>query len=99
LQEECGLASEAWTGLGTFAIDGNRGQAKVHIFLAWDCRAAEPIPSDDLEVGELVWLTADELDAHLHKGDIATLGVAAATLLALPLIRLRHGRNVAAPII
>ena len=59
--------------------------------------AAAPIPSDDLETGEQVWLTADELEAHLQEGDVATLGVAAATLLALPQIRLRHGRDNAVP--
>ena len=96
LQEECGLASDEWISLGAFTIDGNRGQAKAHMFLAWDCVAVERIPSDDLEVGEQVWLTADELEAHLREGDIATLGVAAATLLALPLIRLRYGGKNAA---
>ena len=97
LQEECSLASGEWISLGAFAIDGNRGPAKAHLFLAWDCVAAAPIPSDDLEAGEQVWLTADELEAHLHEGDIATLGAAVATLLALPLIRPRHGRNNAVP--
>ena len=37
LQEECCLASGEWISLGAFAMDGNRGQFKAHLFLAWNC--------------------------------------------------------------
>jgi ADP-ribose diphosphatase len=96
LHEEAGLTSGEWVDLGAFAIDGNRGPAEAHLFLAWNCGKAARIPSDDLESGEPVWLTAEELEAHLREGAIATLGVAAAVLLALPLIRKRYGGDRAA---
>lgn len=98
LHEECGLISGDWTSLGKFTMDGNRGKAEAHLFLAWNCVTAESISSDDLEVGERVWLRIDELEAHLRNGTIAMLGATTAMLLALPLIRRRFGTDVASAI-
>lgn len=94
LQEESGLMSSHWNRLGSFTIDGNRGQTKAYLFIAWDCIQTERIPSDDLETAQAVWLGVDELENHLQKGDVATISVATALLLALPLIRARFKKRL-----
>ena len=52
--EEAGSASESWKSLGSYYVDGNRGQARAHIFVAHNCRSVKARPSDDFEahVGE-----------------------------------------------
>jgi ADP-ribose pyrophosphatase len=76
LNEEAGLTSENWRHLGSYCIDGNRGQARAHIYVAHDCRSIEGCPSDDLEeqIGE--WLTPRQWAEQLAAGRVATLGAA-----------------------
>jgi ADP-ribose pyrophosphatase len=78
LHEEAGLASENWQHLGSYCIDGNRGQARAHIFLAHDCRSIEAFPSDDLETHVGEWLTPQQWSDHLAAGQVATLGAVTA---------------------
>jgi ADP-ribose pyrophosphatase len=83
LQEEMGLAGREWVSLGQYEIDGNRGIATCHLYLARGAyRCAIPKP-DDLEEQELVSLSIDELKAALKAGEIKVLPWAAAVSMAL----------------
>lgn len=74
LLEETGLEAACWTNLGGYLVNANQGGAWSHMFHATGCRrsAAAP-PSDDLEGGELLFLTRAELLAAIGRGDIALL--------------------------
>lgn len=78
LREEVGLASDKWHHLGSYCLDGNRGQARAHILSAHDCRFVEAYPSDDLEeqIGE--WLTPQQWYEYLVTGKVVTLATALA---------------------
>ena len=78
LHEEAGLASESWQLLGSYCIDGNRGQARAHICVAHNCRSIEARPSDDLETQIGEWLTPQQWGEQLAAGSVATLGAAMA---------------------
>jgi ADP-ribose pyrophosphatase len=78
LQEEAGLASEHWRCLGSYFIDGNRSQARAHIYTASYCRSIAPSHSDDLETHIMEWLTPQEWSQYLAAGNIATLGAVVA---------------------
>jgi ADP-ribose pyrophosphatase len=83
LLEETGYRAETWRHLGTFAVDGNRGMGRAHIYLARQLRAAaEPAP-EDLEELRLELIGLEDLARHLEAGDVATLGAAAAVALGL----------------
>lgn len=85
LREECGLASESWSSLGAFHLDGNRSQARCHIWLADRCFAAPAMPSDDPEESRFEWMTLDQWLDHIDSGAVATLAAAwAVTRAALP---------------
>ena len=90
LQEECALQSSDWSKLGACCIDGNRGDAEVHIFIAWGCTEAEEIPTDDLETCHALWIGVNELRVHLDVGRFRTLGAYAAALRALPVLEQRY---------
>jgi ADP-ribose pyrophosphatase len=94
LQEECALQTRELSGLGSCTIDGNRGEAKVHFFVAWDCFEAPVLPSDDLEVGEAFWISVRELQEHLDLGQFRTLGAFATALRLLPLLEQRLGQRI-----
>jgi ADP-ribose pyrophosphatase len=83
LQEEAGLASDNWQSLGSYCIDGNRGQACAHIWAAHHCRTVAARPSDDLEVHVEAWLTPQQWSQHLADGSVATLGAAIAVYAAI----------------
>ncbi len=91
LHEEAGLASDDWHGIGSYCVDGNRGQARVHIFVARDCRPIEGRPSDDLEeqVGER--LSPQQWSEYLMSGGVATLGAAIAVSAGI-LANSKHSR-------
>ena len=89
LQEECALQSNEWADLGARVIDGNRGEAKVHVFIAWNCVDAQAIPSDDLESGDAFWVGVSELREYLEAGKFLTLGAFAAALQVLPFLERR----------
>jgi len=78
LREEARLASENWQQMGSYCIDGNRGQARAHFFAAHDCWSVEARPSDDLEEPMEEWLTPQQWRDYLAAGDVATLGAAMA---------------------
>jgi ADP-ribose pyrophosphatase len=78
LREEAGLESIDWQQVGSYCVDGNRSQARAHIFVAHDCRATEARGSDDLEehIGE--WLTPRQWAEYLAADTVTTLGAAMA---------------------
>jgi len=78
LREEAGLESINWQQVGSYCVDGNRSQARAHIFVAHDCRATEARGSDDLEehIGE--WLTPRQWAEYLAADTVTTLGAAMA---------------------
>ncbi|MDF3127625.1 NUDIX hydrolase [Kiritimatiellaeota bacterium B1221] len=83
LQEETGLASDQWTDLGSYAIDGNRGCGNGHLFLAENCRQVGGEVQDDLEDQEKLILSRAELEAALFKGEFGVIPWTAALALAL----------------
>jgi ADP-ribose pyrophosphatase len=83
LLEELGCQSANWTSLGAFAIGGNRGAGRAHIFLATNCiQVAEPV-SGDLEEQEILWLALEDIRARWSAGEFVQLAATAAIGLAL----------------
>jgi ADP-ribose pyrophosphatase len=85
LLEETGYQARHWEGLGTFAIDGNRGCGRAHFFLA---REAYPVSSphaDDLEEQQLLKLTRPEVEAAVQRAAFKVLSWQA--IIALVLLR------------
>lgn len=83
LLEETGYQSNTWSSLGSFAIDGNRGCGRGHLFLAENCVFSGKTESDDLETQQLLRLTHDEVRAALLSGAFGVLPWTAALALAL----------------
>jgi ADP-ribose pyrophosphatase len=83
LLEETGYVADAWTFLGSYAVDGNRGCGHAHFFLARGARYAQPIHADDLEEQELLLLTRAELTAALVAGNFKLMSWVANVALAL----------------
>lgn len=85
LLEETGYDARHWEGLGSFAVDGNRGNGTAHFFLA---RSAFPVGkphSDDLEQQQLLKLTRPEVEAAVQRGAFKVLPWQA--VMALVLLR------------
>ena len=83
LREETGYEAAAWTPLGEYAVDANRGVGRAHFFLA---TAAHPVADpivDDLEEQELLHLTRGEVETALRGGEFKVLPWAAAVAIAL----------------
>lgn len=83
LLEETGYTAPDWTPLGVFAVDGNRGAGRAHLFLARHATPLQPIHADDLEEQELLLLTRAEMAASLAAGKFQVLPWATAIALAL----------------
>ncbi len=83
LLEETGHEAAAWTSLGRYVVDGNRGCGVGHLFLARGARKVAEPDADDLEEQELLLLTRDEVEAELVGGGLEVLSWATAVALAL----------------
>jgi ADP-ribose pyrophosphatase len=81
--EETGYEASEWTDLGTYQVDGNRGVAQAHLFLALGARRVTEPKADDLEEQEVVLLTRAQVEAALAAGDYKVLPWATAMALAL----------------
>lgn len=88
LREETGLASSQWTNLGSYAIDGNRGCGKGHLFLAETCEHVGEEVQDDLEDQEKMTLSRAEVEAALLNGEFGVMPWV--TALALALLRMKE---------
>lgn len=83
LLEETGYASDDWSPLGRYVVDGNRGCGHANLFLARNARWVQPIHADDLEEQQLLLLTRVEVEQGLRTGDFKVLGWTTVVALAL----------------
>lgn len=81
--EETGYAAPIWHDLGSYAVDGNRGAGRAHLFLAVDAEPVAEIDADDLEEQELVLLSRAEVAEALMAGQFKVMAWAAVVALAL----------------
>jgi len=89
LREETGYASEDWTSLGRYVVDGNYGVATEHIFLARAARKVSEPASGDLEEMEVVAVPLAEITAYVRRGEVVQLSSAAALAIADQMLRSR----------
>jgi ADP-ribose pyrophosphatase len=83
LLEETGYASDDWSPLGSFVMNGNYGCGKAHLFTARDAsRVARP-DSGDLEEIQIVTIGQDALMDAVRSGDVALIDSAATIALAI----------------
>ena len=81
LLEETGFRAKEWSALGSFTVDGNRGNGRAHYFFARDAeQVAEPV-SDDLEEVRIEFVPIPELWRRLSTS-VRTLDAAALIGLA-----------------
>ena len=88
LLEETGYGGGQWTALGSYVVDGNRGNGRGHFFLAQGVEWRQPIDADDLETLEQVLLTPAEAQTALMAGEFQVLPWSAC--MALALLRLAY---------
>lgn len=90
--EELGMASDHWTDLGCYPLDGNRGAGLAHLYLARGAvEAGELALSDDLEEQEVVLLNRAEIDSALANHDFKSISWA--TTVALGLAHIDRSSN------
>jgi len=83
LLEETGYASDDWSFLGRFVVDGNRQCGTMHLFVARGVRSRRPPREDELEELHSELLTPEQLKEALRRGEIGNLAGAGGTALAL----------------
>ncbi|HEX5271586.1 MAG TPA: NUDIX hydrolase, partial [Gemmataceae bacterium] len=87
LMEETGHASDDWSALGRFVVDGNRQCGTMHLFVARDVRPVRPPREDELEELSLERMAPARVLEALRRGEVGNLagagGVALALVLAL----------------
>jgi ADP-ribose pyrophosphatase len=89
LQEETGYTASRWIGLGSYAVDGNRGNGNAHFFLALDAKLTAPTHADDLEEQHLLLLSTSEVRDALMAGEFKVLPWTTIVALALQFIETR----------
>ena len=89
LLEETGHASDDWTSLGSYVVDGNYFVATEHIFLARAARKVSEPASGDLEEMEVVVVPLAEISEYVRRGEVVQLSSAAALTIAVQLLRSR----------
>jgi ADP-ribose pyrophosphatase len=92
LLEETGCQADTWIPLGSYAVDGNRGNGRAHLFLALGAEQVQAVDADDLEEQELLHLTRAEVQDALDQGEFKVLAWALDAALALQYME-RHGSN------
>jgi ADP-ribose diphosphatase len=83
LLEETGYEATAWTPLGRYVVDGNRGAGVGHLYLAQGARHVAEPEADDLEEHVLLLLSRDEVEAALLAGEFKVMSWATVVALAL----------------
>jgi 8-oxo-dGTP pyrophosphatase MutT (NUDIX family) len=86
LLEETGYESRDWVPLGSYLVDPNRGIATGHFFLARGARFVTTPVAKDLEEQELLFLTREQIESALDRGDFKVMAWAAAIAIALRLL-------------
>lgn len=84
LLEETGYRAPEWRHLGSFVVDGNRGNGTAHLFAARRARYDRAVASDDVEEQTLLLLTRSQAAEALAAGRFKVLPWAANIALALP---------------
>jgi ADP-ribose pyrophosphatase len=92
LLEETGYEADAWTPLGSFPVDANRGAGVGHFFLAQKARRIADPMSDDLEEQILLHLSREDLERAVANSDVKTLPWVTSLLLALSFLSKSHGK-------
>ena len=85
LLEETGCQAQNWESLGSFVVDGNRGNGMAHFFIARGAVKVQEPNADDLEEQELLQLTRGEVEAAVQRGAFKVLPWQ--TVMALALLR------------
>jgi ADP-ribose diphosphatase len=83
LREETGHEAAAWTSLGRYVVDGNRGCGVAHLYLARSARKVALPEADDLEEQEMLTLTRDEVEEAVRAGEFKVMPWVTAVALAL----------------
>jgi ADP-ribose pyrophosphatase len=81
--EETGYEAPDWVKLGTYQVDGNRGVAQAHLFLARGAQRVADPDADDLEEQHVVLLTRAEVESAVAAGEFRVLPWATVMALAL----------------
>ena len=95
LMEETGYGGGRWTSLGSYVVDGNRGNGRGHFFLAEDVTWQQQPDADDLETLEPLLLTRSEAQEALLAGEFQVLPWSAC--MALALLRLAYSPSSSPP--
>jgi len=83
LLEETGYEASHWENLGSFAVDGNRGNGVAHFFLARGAYPVRQADADDLEEQLLLKLSRAEVEAAVARGAFKVLPWQAIMAMAL----------------
>jgi ADP-ribose pyrophosphatase len=83
LREEMGSEAMEWIPLGSFAVNGNNGGGKGHLFLALDVSTVCKPIVDDLEDMEIVEFNIDEVEQKLFQGEVKVQGWVAMVAMGL----------------
>jgi len=100
LLEEMGYEASDWVNLGSHILDGNRGIATMHLFLALNAKQAAEPNSDDLEDQELLFFSRNEIENALKAGEFKILAWSAVVAMSLNyLSAVENQRNVSTPFV
>jgi ADP-ribose pyrophosphatase len=83
LLEEMGYQASEWVNLGSYILDPNRGIATMHLFLALGAKKIAEPNSDDLEDQELLFISRNDLEDALKKGEFKILAWSAVVAMSL----------------
>lgn len=83
LLEETGFVADAWSDLGRYVVDGNRGCGVEHVFMATSARRVTEPSGHDLAKTTVELMTVDAAVERMWRGDVSELPSAAAIALAL----------------
>lgn len=81
LLEETGYAADTWRSLGAYAVNGNYGCGRAHLFVATGARKVAEPDSGDLEDMEILLMSRPELLEATRGGLVHLLG--AVTVIGL----------------
>lgn len=82
LREETGYSATTAHAFGAYAINGNQGCGRAHLFALTGCWPSTQPDHHDLEVWETRLMSAAEIDDALAQGDVPTLSHVAVWLAA-----------------
>lgn len=89
LREETGVTSADWSPLGSLVLDSNRGDSRVHLFLALNARRDGRQELDATEELEVSYHTPADLSRMVLSGQIDGVASVAGIMTALRVLDLR----------